>query len=443
MSHSSVATGSPWLKLLRARPLDELYVLPVIVPDSGTQSFFGWLDYDERDAQLMHQVCAAFDEKDTVDSLGLGVIRDSISDQLFPGITTIQTRARYFLFVPWICGILESEGTSPVQFNKRIGELEVELIESLRHIGPNHGVIGYVARGNLIRLPSTVYWNGLYEFRIRLLRLTIPQYRGTLRHLVTSRATIERDDDGGLLTAFRTMWDPDLPAPPPGFPDQPMSVTLTRDESEYLAGKIISNQPDTLISELARDLSIDRTVPLPWEVHLRGLAPSSRLAQLLQHGRNFSELMQGAQALYNLLLARRARERLDWDTAALEEDLLGELDDWISLVTSRGPALREWLSGEDFWATIERATRVPNPTRQFVQNWAKVALPDPASIVDGEDAERLITGREFRLKGKLARLTELRALENWTGAAFSGGQMSFRWANAKQILDDLEYHEAD
>ena len=37
-----------------------------------------------------------------VDELGIGVIRDSFSDTLFPGISTIQTRAKYFLTIPRI-----------------------------------------------------------------------------------------------------------------------------------------------------------------------------------------------------------------------------------------------------------------------------------------------------------------------------------------------------
>lgn len=41
-------------------------------------------------------------EPGTLDELGIGSIRDTFSDELFPGTSTIQTRARYFLFVPWI-----------------------------------------------------------------------------------------------------------------------------------------------------------------------------------------------------------------------------------------------------------------------------------------------------------------------------------------------------
>lgn len=42
-----------------------------------------------------------FEEPGTRDELGIGPVRDAFSEQLFPGTSVIQTRARYFLFVPW------------------------------------------------------------------------------------------------------------------------------------------------------------------------------------------------------------------------------------------------------------------------------------------------------------------------------------------------------
>lgn len=90
---------------------------------------------------------------------------------------------------------------------------------------------------------------------------------------------------------------------------------------------------------------------------------------------------------------------------------------------------------------IERVIKVPAPTRRFVLAWAEVALDRPEAIPDDAAAARLVTERERRLKGKLARLSEPRALENWNGDPFSVGQMTFRWANARQILDDLADYE--
>ena len=50
----------------------------------------------------MLDVVDLFKEQNTRDELGIGAIRDAVADLLFPGTGTVQTRARYFLFIPWI-----------------------------------------------------------------------------------------------------------------------------------------------------------------------------------------------------------------------------------------------------------------------------------------------------------------------------------------------------
>ena len=404
------------------------------------QSFFGWLDYDERDAQRMREVFAAFDDKNTIDSLGLGVIRDSISDQLFPGISTIQTRARYFLFVPWVCRILEAEQVPTGRFTARLRELEVALIESLRQAeGPNRGVIGYLARKRLSRLPSSVYWNGLGTFGIRRLDLSTAEYRSFVARYGQIQASMQVDDDGEPIAGQPRMWDPALPPAPDGFPEQPISLRLTEDEAEYLAGRFMTARPESMIAELARDPTIERSAPMPWGVPLSGAPP--RLADVLRHARNFSELMEGAQALYNLLLARRATQELGKGRQELIEGLTGELEGWVETISNRHDELETWVASEELWFVIERVAKVPAPTRRFVLAWAEAALDLPEAIADDAAAALLVAERERRLKGKLARLSEPRALENWNGDPFSVGQMTFRWANARQILDDLADYE--
>jgi hypothetical protein len=159
------------------------------------------------------------------------------------------------------------------------------------------------------------------------------------------------------------------------------------------------------------------------------------------HARNFSELMQGAQALYNLLLARRASQELGQDHEKLIEDLLGELESWAEVIADHRAELQTWAASEDFWDVVERVTKVPVPTRRFVLAWATVALDRPEVIPTDAEAALLVTERERQLKGKLARLSEIRALENWKGEPFSRGQLTFRWPTARRMLDDLADHE--
>jgi hypothetical protein len=59
----------------------------------------------------MQRVIELFKEPDTRDELGIGQIRDAFSDLLFPATSTFQTKARYFLLIPWILLELERQKT--------------------------------------------------------------------------------------------------------------------------------------------------------------------------------------------------------------------------------------------------------------------------------------------------------------------------------------------
>ena len=70
------------------------------------------------------ELVSALNEPGTLDELGIDTIRDTIADTLFPGTNTIQTRARYFLFIPWILKMVE-EG-SPQGYEAKRVALDVD-----------------------------------------------------------------------------------------------------------------------------------------------------------------------------------------------------------------------------------------------------------------------------------------------------------------------------
>ena len=65
-------------------------------------STLSWLDFSEAERRRALQVVELFAMQETRDELGLGAIRDALSEAMFPGISTVQRRARYFLIVPWV-----------------------------------------------------------------------------------------------------------------------------------------------------------------------------------------------------------------------------------------------------------------------------------------------------------------------------------------------------
>src|SRR3954463_11347151 len=92
-------------------------------------SAFVWLDYSERERRKMLDVVDLFRERDTRDELGVGSVRDAFADMLFPGTSTIMTRARYFLLVAWTYQRLEKQRISAAQIAARSRRSETDLVE--------------------------------------------------------------------------------------------------------------------------------------------------------------------------------------------------------------------------------------------------------------------------------------------------------------------------
>ena len=58
----------------------------------GHTSAIGWVDFSSEHREKVKSVIDLLSTPGVIDELGIGVIRDSFSDSLFPGISTIQTR---------------------------------------------------------------------------------------------------------------------------------------------------------------------------------------------------------------------------------------------------------------------------------------------------------------------------------------------------------------
>ena len=125
-----------------------------------------WLDYSERDRRRALEVIDLFRETGTVDELGLAGVQNSFSDLFFPGTSTIQTRACYFLLVPWTFLQLERSQVLSSEAVKTARREELDLNRRLREGTDTRGVFGARAGDALKRLPSEVYWGGLGSWGI-------------------------------------------------------------------------------------------------------------------------------------------------------------------------------------------------------------------------------------------------------------------------------------
>jgi len=389
-----------------------------------------WLDSSAEAQRRIREIVKLFIEVESRDELGIGQIRDVYSNRLFPGVSVIQTRARYFLFVPWLYQRHTARGHRGAQLRQRVVTSERKLIDALRSAGDTNGLIGLRVGSNLKVPPSTIYWSGLRRLGILTTNVDPDElgWRGGLR---------EDDVLDELAERHVGDWHPTLPAPPPGFPDAvDDGFRMTRDEASWLRDIIVEHCPATLLAHLVTSPQPPRPETLgPWDEPLTHSA-TPEILEIVEQARQFSLVMHGAALLYNLLLAEAYEDAGHDRFPELAQVYRSRLRDWTVTVEAELPVLREWdmpLWQQDI---LRFNPRIAPGTLLFVQRWLETAFSVPAAVADSPIARELITQRERMQKKGQARLQNPRLLALWNGSSASS-PLTYRWGTVVQLLTDI------
>ena len=403
----------------------------------------GWIDFSIADRKKMSQAMSLIRPEGQLDELGVGRIRDGLANQLFPGISTIQTRAKYFFIVPYILRdylYLSSREKSKTTSSRYLEDREHEIKNRLRatYAGQkNTGVIGVTLKESqrIVRQPSEIYWVGLNSFGcmdtgglalagfLKNLNQKNQQLHGRAKEEET-----DDDHDAGLdyelqikVPAIRSDWRENI------------DIKLTRDEAAFLKKQLLDHkniklresllqqifqQPALLQCMVESDNFADfalRAVAMP--------ALPQHLKKRLTLAHDFAVVMHGAHILYNHVLqlhffaddyeGKYLDEWLDWHTSLTEE--------MIDAQQFHIPDLDDWLSEGKY----------------FVNKWWEYV--QQTHIPDIEPLLELIRLREFAVKGKKARLRNSRndfsemALNRWIGLQ----PLQYRFGNSKRIIEDI------
>jgi hypothetical protein len=392
-------------------------------------SSLAWIDFDEAERQRAQRIMALFQEKESRDELGLGAIRDSIADHLFPGTSTIQTRLRYMLFIPWILRRLEGREGTAAQLSAEGRVMEIRLSDALKAGGETSGVIGRDAGARLQRLPSSVYWAGLGAWGIRIFPGSRETYYAALPNL-RRRHQRSADLEGQGLDGHQSgSWHSGLP-PAPSDLLESASFTLTPDEAQFIRDRLIAEAPTALLTWLARQSDNGQCAYI-WQHPGLGDFPAAA-RRLVQHGEVFSGVIHGASLLYNLQLAE-LRDRQDWS------DLYrARLEQWAADLDEE--TLAAWSLG-DFWREVHHPVHtIRQQLIRFVEDWVGLVRSGAAAIPDSQAARSLVRERERRLKTSQSRFSNPSARDRWGGAS-GADRLSFRWNQAQSHLGDLLHGE--
>jgi hypothetical protein len=395
-------------------------------------SQIGWLDFSEHERRKALDVIDMFREREARDELGIGTVRDALSDVLFPGVSTIQTRARYFLFIPWIYRSLERKTGAASDIERLARREEIRLIDAIADSGETDGVIGIDARADLKRLPSHIYWQGLQAWGLRRLAISQSEYHRFFARFAarSARRQDALEDEGDRDTSSRKVWNEELPTPPDDFP-QAATFAFRKIEGEYLRERLLARQSGKLLTYLVDHSKAPSECAFPWEHPQLAEFPERNRIQL-EHARRFSLVMHGAALLYNLMLCKLRKSDEDF------ERYRGNLDAWAANVESEQSELARW-DRREFWQLAKSENpHISSTAQNFINTWLDMAIgASPiGSIRDRVDVQTLIANREKRLKGAHSRFANERALELWGGES-GAYQLSFRWYQVQRIVNDI------
>jgi hypothetical protein len=300
-------------------------------------SSLAWIDFDETERQRAQRIMALFQERESRDELGLGAVRDSIADRLFPGTSTIQTRLRYMLFVPWVLRMVEDRDDAPNQLMNEARSLEIRLANALLNGGETIGVIGRDAGPRLKRLPSSVYWAGLETWGIRIFPGSIDSYFSSLRTFRRGRRRLRDGDEVSSDAQVTHIWHPALPTRPKELLDT-AKFRLTTDEAEFIIDRLVVQQPEALLTILARE-GIDADCLYIWEhPNLADFPKAPR--HLVEHGKLFSSVMHAPLLRTTFSSASFASEMTGSNTT--RTNWLSGAQNWIRWPSKHG---RSTISG--------------------------------------------------------------------------------------------------
>ena len=387
----------------------------------------GWIDFSKSERNKVLSVLDLLSERDMLDELGIAPIRDGFANIFFPGTSTIQTRAKYFLIVPYALKDLElSNETNPNRFLQAFDEIEKECGERLLDGDDTEGVIGSrsLAQGQWVkRTPAEIYWGGLRNYGIFTgANLSLSEYVRAVCVMKKSKTSIKSlgnrndseeidgdDKDAGDL--FRKQfWH--IPTYTEDWIED-LRIKLTKEEGDFLKRQIILSFPDSMMAyilknDLSEILEVVNFASLDSLIHLFPEQIQSDYALAI----DFSNFLYVIRVLYNMIISEGGNDRAN--------------SEWKIIKTKL-----ESRAGIDLEAVFNRLQIHGNGALcDFLRKEKKLML---AKDIEGMQDE--IRRRERFLKEGRARTMHPGEFDKsvWYG----GGELSYRFNDAKVIMRDI------
>lgn len=389
----------------------------------------GWVDFSDNDRKKVLEVIHLLSEKGAVDELGFGIIRDGFADYFFPGTSTVQTRAKYYLLVPYIL----KDAVNKERPDRYLDTTEKNVAVEMFNKNMKDGLIGAdsIATGKwVVRAPSDIYWNGIKKLGIFKQDISINQYFLEYEKLKklkknTSGNTSskdkeegEHDDSDAGSESSTSFWN--LPTYKDNWRDT-LKLNLTSREAAFLRKRILSVKTktgnQTLYSYiLNNNIQLDNYDSFEELTEDIKKSVNLELFAMMELANSFNKLAMIAKCRYNILISGGLNEEAN----ILWREYKNKLDR-ITCVD------------------VDKIFIMLNLRNQGLKSFLK-QLQSLLKENEIEKIDELITIREKRLKGaERAKLLHPEKFnkedfqEYFVGSAF----LDYRMHSARRILNDI------
>lgn len=397
---------------------------------------FGWIDFSPKDRERVGTILELMKPSGQVDELGIGTVRDALADRLFPGISTIQTRAKYFFIVPYILQdylrlpLIERQRKTPSKYlDDREHEIMWDLAEYYSSIGEENTsrVIGITKkRGErIVRRPSEIYWNGLNKFKcIDSKGLSANAFLNNANKASIESLSHSIEDENGKDdedAGFENYFNVKVPVNIDWKEKLDLNLSLT--EATFLKDSLL-DLDNTLLSFIVSSPSIFEEFMTAnafsdFAKFAIQQAITSELKRDIILAHDFAELMVGAHIAYNQELQKHF----------FQNDPFKEIwDSWLSTIKNKmiDP---EGFNPEDLFNYTNQAK-----AGKFIHAWWELVK---ASEMDETRKSELIKRQERIAKGSKARIANNRRTDVKEGVQLGLGRLEYRFNNAKIIIKDI------
>lgn len=410
-------------------------------------SSIGWIDFSSEHRDRLRTVLDMLSVPGVLDELGIGPVRDAFADRLFPGISTIQTRAKYFTLTAYLLKKYMETKRSPsaAKLERYLEEEEkrcrIRLVEARGENGTEIGIIGgsfgVDNRRDVMRKPSSIYWNGLRIFgMVKPRDLALAEFSHRLADPKWHLRTLLKDSGenrGDDLDAEDLSGRPRITAPdvPKDYLEN-LSIELLQEEAHFLRQQIIATQSESLLGEiLSNDANMAEVTALKQATFedfsdlpfIEQLA-NMELRRTVQHARDFWIIMEGAHIRYNCILQARLGTA---ERRAVFDDL------WTDWRKRTQPFPPKWDTTFMWQLVSSFGGSVGERTREFIEAWIDATR---RGTPDLKDCDELVIGQEQFNKGPKARLrpnnTETVG-PKWVGIR----ELDYRQTQVRRLVRDI------